>query len=155
MVGVCTPLSTSKSDFRGYSSGKLTDAGDLGSILLFQYFETALVTACCCCFCLHIKPFFLPNDVSSTLSARPDSSSYEYVEGCKLPWLQTETEKMWFHLLDAKSILMHSSFTRYLVCKYRVGMRPSAIAGDHPYFPPYCFWPYCDSSHHLPVRSAR
>ena len=34
---------------------------------------------CCCCCCinsLHIKPFFPPNDVSSTPSVRPDSSPY-------------------------------------------------------------------------------
>ena len=29
-----------------------------------------------CCCCLHIKPFFLPKDISSTPSVRPDSSSY-------------------------------------------------------------------------------
>ena len=34
--------------------------------------------------CLHINPFFVPNDISSTPSVRPDSSSYEYVERCKL-----------------------------------------------------------------------
>ena len=28
-----------------------------------------------CCWCLHIKPFFLPNDLSSTPSVLPDSSS--------------------------------------------------------------------------------
>ena len=32
---------------------------------------------CCCCFCccLHIKPFFLPNDISSTTGVLPHSSS--------------------------------------------------------------------------------
>ena len=30
---------------------------------------------CCCCCCLHIKLFFLPNDISSTPSILPDSSS--------------------------------------------------------------------------------
>ena len=30
---------------------------------------------CCCCCCLHIKTFFLPNDISSTPSVLPDSSS--------------------------------------------------------------------------------
>ena len=32
-----------------------------------------VVVGCCCC--LHIKPFFLPNDIGSTPSVRPDSSS--------------------------------------------------------------------------------
>ena len=32
-----------------------------------------LFVVCCCC-CLHIKPFFLPNDISSTPSVLLDSS---------------------------------------------------------------------------------
>ena len=33
------------------------------------------ILICYCCCCLHMKPFFLPNDISSTPSVLPDSSS--------------------------------------------------------------------------------
>ena len=39
----------------------------------FDYYRH-IISGCSCC-CLHIKPFFLPNDISSTPSVLPDPSS--------------------------------------------------------------------------------
>ena len=44
-------------------------------VLWPQSLNYSLISGCTCCCCLHIKPFFLPNDViSSTPSVLPDSS---------------------------------------------------------------------------------
>ena len=40
--------------------------------LAYESQNLSILMAVCC---LHIKPFFLPNDISSTPSVRPDSSS--------------------------------------------------------------------------------
>ena len=53
------------------------------------YLVRILGCCCCCRCCLHIKPFFLPNDISSTPSVRPDSFILERYRFCGY----SETEK--------------------------------------------------------------
>ena len=65
-LGVCTLLDVEKISQHGNSS-------EGSCVCVLRVIRYVHCGRCCCC--LQIKPFFLPNGISSTPSVRPDSSS--------------------------------------------------------------------------------